>query len=487
MALQRGVPSSEDLTRIIALPWRDDTAEVPDLTPLFQQRGGTMRLKPIQSRALLELEAMGGLLGPIGAGHGKTLIALLAADAVGAERPLVLVPPSLKHQLLAVDIPRYLKHFTFKVPFVVSYSELSAQKTADILEELAPDLVICDEAHNLKDKTSARTKRFLRFAHGHTARYVFLSGTMTSKSLRDYAHLARLALGDASPLPHKWGALEDWCAALDPVVEVRAAPGALRSLCNVHDHVDLRSTYRCRLVGSLGCVATAESAIGTGLTIRARTPADPGRDARPHSERSLLGRKSSRKLLPRDVGDHYVLPRAVNEALQKLRETWTRPDGEEIEEATRFYQIASQIAQGFYLRWAWPKGQIDHEWLAARAEWHREMRAYLRDSSGAGRDTPGLVAAMAARQPEIFATWGAWDRVRDRKPPPTEIVWLSDYLVRDAAQWLEEGGIVWVAHPALGDAIAKASGAPFFGAGDDGILTSSAPGCCFAACRVTSF
>ncbi len=404
-----------------------------------------MRLWPIQSAALLEMEAANGGLFPVGAGHGKTIVSLLAGEVLEAKTVLLLVPPGLKDQLLRIDIPRYLEAFRFRVPHVLSYVDIQTEKGRNLLLELQPDLIVADEAHNLKRKESVRTKRVINYFRKFPAtRLVALSGTFTSRSLREYAHLAELALRERSPVPRSWGVLEDWCAALDPDVLVPVKAGALERLCVAHDHPVLRERYRCRLVSSPGVVATEESAIGTSLIVARRAPKE--------------------------------FPESVSCALDALRKTWTRPDGEEIEEATRFAQVASQIAQGFYLKWEWPEGKVDHEWLSARSEWHREMRAYLSNRSAPGRDSPLLVARMAEREPEAFRTWGRWAAVKDRKPPPTSVVWLDPYLAADAATWLKDGGIVWVNHPCMGEKIAELSGLPFFGAGDDQILRYEGPG-----------
>ena len=90
---------------------------------------------------------MGGLLGAIGVGFGKTLISLLAHDAMEAKRTVLLVPPNLRKQLLEVDVPLYGRHFELPPIFdartddpdqdgvhVLAYSQLSSAKHADILE-----------------------------------------------------------------------------------------------------------------------------------------------------------------------------------------------------------------------------------------------------------------------------------------------------------------------------------------------------------------
>ncbi|WP_157775428.1 hypothetical protein [Melittangium boletus] len=47
-------------------------------------------------------------------------------------------------------------------------------------------------------------------------------------------------------------------------------------------------------------------------------------------------------------------------------------------------------------------------------------------------------------------------------------MWLSDFIVQDAARWAARKGlpgIVWVEFPELGERIARAAGVPFYGGG----------------------
>ena len=57
------------------------------------------------------MHTVGGLLGPIGVGDGKTMLDLLAALAMGSKRAVLLIPPALKTQLLTVDWDYYGQHW----------------------------------------------------------------------------------------------------------------------------------------------------------------------------------------------------------------------------------------------------------------------------------------------------------------------------------------------------------------------------------------
>ncbi len=456
-----GVQRSGDLARIIELPRRAPNVEhAPDLTDAFRREGGELRLRPIQSAALLEAEAASGLVGSIGVGWGKTLIMLLLAEAMGAERAVLLVPAELKRQLLERDIPYYSRHFDLpvqRIAGVLSYTELERSATghgalpswwkwtahlagavASPLDVLRPDLVVADEAHRLGRKGSARTGRFLRYAKRNPGcRFAFLSGSLASRSLLELGHLSRLALRKGSPLPLDGRALAEWAAALDPHDEDEGpalAPGALVLLCR-DDQEPVREAFRRRCVDTPGWVATSGQSFAGSLYLR-------------------IVREEP--------------PPVVTRALVDLRRTWAVGD-QELETAVEFNRVARQLACGFYYRWAWPGGAPDVEWLRARKEWNREVRAFLQRRARQGMDSPKLLEAAAQDGRWDSEAWPAWAAVRHRPEPPREAVWISDYLVELAARWGRRAkeGIVWCQHVALADEIGRATGWPIFGEGTD--------------------
>jgi hypothetical protein len=450
---RRGVPASKDLERVVNLPRRVlDLNAVPDLTPLYKRAdapaGEDFKIWPIQSAALFEAEQMQGGFFPMGVGSGKTLVSLLAGDALQSSSTVLLVPPQLKKQLIQVEIPKFQKYFNFKIPHVISYSELSNAKTADILERLNPDLIVADEAHNLKSKASAKTKRFCRYLKDNpSCRFIALSGTMTQKSLRDFNHLIIYALRDQAPAPCNFIALEDWASAID-VSQYQISPGALIQLCEDknHEHSNLssniRDRYRCRLVSSFGVVATSESSIGTSLII-------------------TLANKNSHGSAETDN-----VPGNVRRALEDLRKSWKIGD-EEITDAISFHRVAHQVACGFYYRWAWPGEKVDYEWLDARAAWHSQLRHLLRHSAKPGFDSPLLISRAADLGKFKSKEWEAWKRVKHRDQPPTVAVWIDDFFIKKIIHDATDGGIIWYTHTALGEQIAKVGGLKLFDAGTD--------------------
>ena len=273
-----------------------------DLTPQFCTPAGTMGLKPVQNLALHWAKQQRGLIAPLAVGAGKTLLSLLVAPALGAQRPVLLVPPTMQIPLRR-EMERLAIHF--KIPkniFILPYSQLSIPKSSHLLEEIKPDLIIADEAHMLKNPDSARVRRFLRlFRNFPNTRLVAMSGTFTSKSLKDYGHLCELALRDGSPLPIEEAELLAWSNVLDsgsqPQERDWSIFAAFSDLRHIDDHTrrkdEARVVFRERFNATPGVVATREASVACSLNF------------------------FERELHP---------PDEVATALRDLHRTWTRPD-----------------------------------------------------------------------------------------------------------------------------------------------------------------
>lgn len=466
------VTNSIEFQRILALPRRVldlDSVEASDDTLAVTEyfaKSGELSFWPIQARALIEAALADGLFALIGVGHGKTLIGLALPEALDSKKAVYLVKPDLKRQLVREASGFYGRHFNLPLDRIeiVSYTELSAANTASILEKIDPDLIVADEAHCLRHKESARTDRFLRFAKEHTqCRYAFLSGTMTTRSIMDYAHLIELALRKNSPLPRGYRELKDWSGALDVKPEYFMAPGYLKHFC--HGGESARDGFRRRLVETQGVVATEEGALGT----------------------SLVFNKCSLRI-----------PSKIATLMQGVRKNWSL-EGEEFSEATAVSRALKQLACGFYYRWVWPEDEPDYEWLDARRAWNSEVRQRLKHSSE-GFDSPFLLAQAAERYRKweqrgkprpyrirgdivlipngdgkpskawVSSSWESWLEVKDREPPPVQAVWVSDFLVDAAIEWAKKQKqpcIIWYEWKALGERIASKGELPLYDAGTD--------------------
>ena len=387
----------------------------------------------------------------------NTLVSLLVPEAMDSERAVLLVPPQLRDQLAREIDEVYGKHFNLpleRIVRVVAYSELSLAKNSELLDELEPDLIVADECHLLRRPQSARTKRFTRYMRENPqCRLVALSGTVTTRSILEYAHLLELCLRKNSLLPNGYRELQDWSGALDVTPAKLMAPGALMKFCEGNETA--RQGYRRRLVETQGVVATAENELGTSLYI-----------------------KAVRTIVPNDVA----------EALNVASQTWAYEE-EEFSSPLELARFLRQVACGFYYRWVWPDGEPDYDWLEARKEWKKAVREKIKLNQP-GLDSELLCANAAERWREktyegkefragtkFFECpeWVTWKEFKTRfnPTPPTEAVWISDFLVKDTIRRVESylskkrKCIVWYQHKVLGEAIAEASGWAHFGAGTD--------------------
>lgn len=433
----------------------------------WRRPGAKMDFRDIQAVALLAVALEGGAFLPIGVGHGKTIVSLLAASCLNVKRPLLLHPPAMRQQLerdkvqygLSFRLPPHLR--------TMAYSELSGAKASDALERDPPDMLIMDEVHNLRNSTSARTKRVLRFMEAFpNTPVVALSGTITSKSIKDYAHICKWVFKDRSPVPLEYPVLQSFSTVLDvaptrgdanddtPVEfvyeptrsEWRDFSPLLQDWQNLparERQPAARRAWQARLNSAPGVVATADAGVAASLYFRQR---------------------------------HVAVPAGVAAALQRLESTWCREDGEELASGLDLARVGLELSCGFYYRWVWPDGLVDKEWMSARAAWHKAVREVCKKNLPK-LDSPFLVANAVLQgrwcDRETLAAYHAWLPQSEKRwgandTPPTETVWLDDFLVRDALKWHNEHpqGLIWYAHRSVAAKLEEA-GLPVYGGGTD--------------------
>lgn len=444
------------------------------LTGYLRHPLGKQRLRPIQTTALAELyeqaQAGSAIVGAIGVGHGKFLITALAptllADLGLAKRVLLLVPAKLVWQT-EVELERAKKHWRVRDDIrVLSYEKLSIVSYASFLDEFVPDLVMADEAHSVARPSSARTRRLMRYLRAHPeCLFLPLSGTITRKSVKDFAHIVTAALREGAPVPRTFVETEQWSAALDDGVrdEFRLGAGALAEFCTDEELLEglngVRKGVRRRYVETPGFVATSEAALGASLILRAR---------------------------------HVDLPPVVRDALGRLRSEYVLPNGDEVDSGIAAWSAARQLATGFAYKW---DPQAPDAWLNARKGWFRRVRELLqRPPQGMRLDSPLEVARAALSGQLVIPEYNSWAAIRPTFTPNPVPMWLSDFLIRDAEKWaLENDGIVWVEHSAAYRGVTGAGGdddlgngfrqIPYFGAGKAGEAIANYKGPCAASIR----
>jgi len=461
--------------RIARLPYREPDWSQYDMNAALRTPKGTMVLNPIQSAALAEAAQEKGAICPIGVGVGKTLISCLLPTVMNAQKPLLVVPPTTAQQTKRLYV-EYRQHFKIKQITFLTYSRLSTAKGTDILYRLKPDLIICDEVHLLKDPNSARTMRVLRFlADNPQVMFVALSGTMTKDSLKNYSHLAELALRDGSPLPRDKYTLGAWCKVLDANDDEPNESDwqELRPMIDqMHDsgwqgfrretetdyerrHATARECFSKRFRGTPGVICSSNADVDASLYI------------------------STVKDIPYPK-DLYDL----------VKETKERPDGEPLEDDARVWLCLRQLSLGFYYIWHWGDREPDWEWVDAYRGWGREVRAEISDRATTYYDSPWLVEKQILKlleldddddivavsevlghepSPMLVDAWREWDRVRHRKGPDTVPVWIDDTPLRRilALGSTKHPTIYWYHSDAVADRIEQISDIHVVRAGEE--------------------
>jgi hypothetical protein len=440
------VQDTADFRRIRDAAWRPWDQE-PDLdsgreklTAWLRVPGGTRELKHVQAAVLRSCYDHRGCFAPVRTGGGKTDISLLISEVMQWQRPLLLVPASVRDKTRR-NAAELAHHYRIRPLRILSYESLSLAKNADILLQWQPDGWILDEAHFVKDASGARWKRIRRYdqycekAGLPRAPMLAMSGSFTSRSIREYWHLLRRCLGDGAPLPKDPIEMSAWALALDEKVPdgARVAPGALLQLATAeHGEPEdplgrARARYGRRLCATKGVVASAGDMPPCGLEIAI---------------------------------DHVPPTPEIEEAVKHLRNTWETPCGLPFETAMDLWRHERELSCGLYYRW---KTQPPKAWLTAR----RDLSLYIREKLARSRtyDTPLqiLAAVQDGTLSDGRSVVDAWHAVRDLFRPVTEPVWICESTLEYAARWLKKDrGICWVQHTAFGDELARRTDVPYF-------------------------
>ena len=445
---KRGVRNTPEFKRVDGLPRRHWTeAEAQDLavkmTEILRTSTGTMVLRPMQAVAILEIFARRGFLGPLRVGIGKTLTLALAAYVLQLKHPLLLVPAKLKAKEGSKKIPgktekeleRYSKHW--KIPYwiqVKSYESLGTDKNTHWLWENKIDGILADECHKLKNKRAARTRRVDAYWEDKHPIFVGVSGTIIKRSLHDFAHLAKWALGEGSPLPNNWTELEEWASAIDerPQSHTRMAPGALVKWSNGDEDLEaVRQGVGERIRSTPGILASSDSGPACSLEV-CRVSAEA--------------------------------PKGIVEAFRILRTKEETPDGWKlIAGGLDVSRHANELALGYYSRW---NPRAPELWLERRREWSQACRKVLKRGI-IGLDTELQIANAAHRgklNEETTIAHKQWVEIRDTFVPEPEPVWISDFAINFVARWLEqEKGLAFVAHVPFAQRLAEKTGLKYYG------------------------
>lgn len=435
--MPRVVQDTAELRRILSIPRRaqeHDPELAVELTRYLRRPGGTQTLRPIQATALRDMWQSRGLFGPIGVGEGKTLITLLAPVVLDAKAPILLLPAKLidKTRRELVELNKHWKIANHTRMY--SYETLGRADHVHLLRTYPVcDLLVCDEAHKIRNPKAAVTRRVRRFLDEHKVPFVALSGTATKRSIRDYEHLLAWALGASSPLPHHYGEVEDWADALDEHDRERPDPGALVLLSDGDASLSaVRRGYQSRLVETPGVVVSIRNRIGASLLIR---------------------------------GVRYPQGPAIADAFAALRNDWELPDGTPLVDGMSMWRHARELALGFWSKWD-PPGPP--HWMIPRAAWGKRLREILGRSRSLDSELHVIRSIDAGDTRDSLrgakATLDAWRAVKDSFEPNPVPVWIDDGPVDFAASWARtHEGIVWCDHVPFAERLRDLTGLPYYG------------------------
>lgn len=445
------------------------------------------RLHEIQARAYVRWMSGGrGLLGPIGVGHGKTLVNYLIANLEylnGRYRALLLVPAPVIQQTAFIDADWARARIPFPAPvvclgglpakrrialagsgkrgiYVMPYSQLSRPDGLKMVQLINPDVILCDEVHKLANFTSARTRRldsYIKERQDQDSPPDFggWSGTITRKGLRDYAHLARWALGDRSFLPLVSTILDDWAAVVDSDAAAgNTRPGELEPLVRwagtnfpreqiTSDRAGFRRAFRLRMESCPGVAATGDHEIGTTLYLQPE------------------------KITPPDGYEGWD---KLQELIRQVDEVWLTPNGDEIDHAIHKFKWLTELTCGGYYELTWPEAEkvaerrriaayeaqvlldLAREHHEIQQQYARELRDCLLGKHVEGLDTPFLVGShfhQHALDPDkhplrlpkdLFTTWSVMKIAeeeaggKERIERDARFVRVCDYRIQDAAR-----------------------------------------------------
>lgn len=486
--------SRQEIERIISLPIiPDPTEEEIEAISRHYCPAGTFKMYPEQVKAMMQFHDYGSVIAPIAVGGGKTLISVLipndAYTEFGKRKIMLMAPPHLIDQLRDTELPFYRRHFSINVPFywialmppgkrmmqaksnrsgvyVVSYSLLSGRKGAEIIDAIAPDLIVGDEIHKIASANpSARGRRFKEAVLKYCPQLSGLSGTISKKSPRDYHFLVAHALQENSFLPRPVSLADEWAKIIDSEASSidefsnNSTPELIPykllvdwAKKNFPDETDkypnnligFRAAHKKRLRTCPGVIVSDGEDLGVSIRI---TNIDSEKNHEYHTSISNEDCPGWDKLVA---------------LVEQLTSLWIAPNGDEIDHAMHMWRWRYELEGfGFYNNLFWPTKEkvasrkritdteaqdivdrsIEHHLL--QQEYHRVLRSWIKNRARKGLDTPFLIGGNMAHYGNKNVgneLYNAWTLMKDAVfegmiERDKAFVRVCDFRVRKIVEW----------------------------------------------------
>lgn len=504
----------DEINRITSLPIVHPMA--PEVVEYYSQNEilasayqAGARLLVKQAEGLMAYDMAAGGLFQIGVGKGKTLLSLMLAQRMlmvkGLERAILCIPSHVWSQLIEVDIPWARSRVPLSCPmhllggrapdmrkqivrakrrglYILPYSLLSQPDASDMLDAIDPHALIADEAHRLRNASAARTKRITRLLRERERmEFVAMSGTLTTKSIKDYSHLSKAALKGNNFLPNISALADGWGAVIDAGADQdrldQSNPGPIMPIVRwaqvffprerarlSPDVSGFRHAFKLRKDSTPGVVSGGDGSddIGVSLII-ANSPVE--------------GFKKGQTPYSSPEWDY------LKELIRKVEEEWVTPNGDEIDHAMLTWKWLWELCSGFYNQLTWPTVEAlsarrglelkaAHDLLqasllhhASEQEYAKELREFIKNHHQPGLDTPMLVGKNISQHNDRYvgqALASLWKRTKSLDFPgrvvrDKSVVRVCPFKVDHAVKWAtthvaeDEGAILWYYHQEVGE------------------------------------
>lgn len=386
-------------------------------------KNSRVSIRPIQRQTLEAAIACRGVICAARMGAGKTWLSGALPQVLNAKRTLIIVPATGDGKEKTLQALREARKDwnLVEVYKLMTYNELSAKDGEAKLIDWQPDLIIPDEAQNMRRVTQhAGARKVARYmANRPDTMFCPLTATLMKYGLADYAHLFVWAFKQESPLPLYHEDIALWA---------RAAAGDEEAQERIH--LTPRQIAE-RIRSHPGVVISNDIFAGVKLTVQP-----------------------------------YFVNSGLETELADVRKKLVKPDGSPLilgddkDESPGAHSVASvrrQVGLGFYYV---PKPRPPAEYVAARKAYFGLVNALLAAGSF---DTELQVREVLTGKAR--ARYDRWRAAAEAFKYESEPVWLGSDVLAACANWGVAGGIVWTSHKAFGETLAEYTGWPYYAGG----------------------